>query len=65
MRIDAYLIEQWHECIKKGYKPTQATKPDVKTSSWVFSKKRHFQKRGEDLEARAALELEAGVELVA
>ena len=51
--------------LKKGYKLTQATKPDVKTSSWVFSKKRHFQKRGEDLEARAALELEAGVELVA
>ena len=53
--IDAYLIEQWHECIKKRYKPTQATKLDVETSSWVFTKKRHFQKRGDDLESRAAL----------
>ena len=40
---------------KKGYKPTQATKPDVKTTSGVFTKKRHFQKRGDDLESRAAL----------
>ena len=53
--IDAYLIEQWHECIKKRYKPTQATKLDVETSSWVFTKKRYFQKRGDDLESRAAL----------
>ena len=40
---------------KKGYKPMQATKPDVKTTSGVFTKKRHFQKRGDDLESRAAL----------
>ena len=40
---------------KKGYKPTQATKPDVKTTSGVFTKKRHFQKREDDLESRAAL----------
>ena len=31
--IDPYLIEQRHECIKKHYKPTQATKLDVETSS--------------------------------